>query len=108
MPRRTQVAPARSSPPPPSMSDRWSVRPRAARWPGSAPAPARAPVRSVRIPRSLLGPDGLDRAFALRASETVPGLGLPVTLFLQRVGDVLRHVGLVVLGEHAVGLEQAC
>src|SRR5512133_1865243 len=28
---------------------------------------------------------------------------LPVTLLLQSVGDVLRHIGLVVLGEHAVG-----
>src|SRR5215510_4953899 len=28
---------------------------------------------------------------------------LPVTLLLQSVGDVLRHIGLVVLSEHAVG-----
>src|SRR6516225_5215658 len=28
---------------------------------------------------------------------------LPVTLLLQSIGDVLRHIGLVVLGEHAVG-----
>src|SRR6516225_8172743 len=28
---------------------------------------------------------------------------LPVALLLQSIGDVLRHVGLVVLGEHAVG-----
>src|SRR5262249_60169571 len=30
---------------------------------------------------------------------------LPVTLLLQSVGDVLRHIGLVVFGEHAVGPE---
>ena len=30
-----------------------------------------------------------------------------MALLLQGVGDLLRHVGLVVLGEHAVGLERA-
>ncbi len=32
---------------------------------------------------------------------------LPVALLLQGIGDVLRHVGLVVLGEHGVGAEHA-
>ena len=32
---------------------------------------------------------------------------LPVALLLQRVDDFLRHVALVVLGEHGVGLERA-
>ena len=39
------------------------------------------------------------------------GLGavivLPVALLLQGVGDLLRHVGLVMLGQHGVGLEHA-
>src|SRR5919107_707871 len=34
-------------------------------------------------------------------------LALPVTLLLQRVGDLAWHVGLVVLGQHRVGLEHA-
>src|SRR5690606_16971803 len=32
---------------------------------------------------------------------------LPQPALLQPVGDLLRHIGLVVLGEHAVGLEDA-
>src|SRR3982074_82154 len=34
-------------------------------------------------------------------------LVLPVALLLPAVGDLLRHIGLVVLGEHAVGAEGA-
>ncbi len=30
---------------------------------------------------------------------------LPMTLPLQRIGDVLRHIGLVMFGEHAIGAE---
>ena len=36
-----------------------------------------------------------------------PGALFPVALLLQRVGDFLRHVVLVVLGQHGVGLEPA-
>ena len=32
---------------------------------------------------------------------------LPMALFLQGVGDVLGHIGLVMLGQHGVGLEDA-
>ena len=32
---------------------------------------------------------------------------LPVALLLQRVGDILGHVGLVMLGQHGIGLEHA-
>src|SRR6201993_5235351 len=58
------------------------------------------PFRSPRGPtarnaslRSALC-DGAELAFVIV---------LPVALLLQSVGDVLRHIGLVVLGEHAVG-----
>ena len=30
-----------------------------------------------------------------------------MALLLQRVGDILRHIGFVMFGEHAVGLERA-
>src|SRR6185437_12421266 len=33
--------------------------------------------------------------------------GVPVAGFLQRVGHVLRHIGLVMLGQHLTGLENA-
>ncbi len=33
---------------------------------------------------------------------------LPVALLFQGVGDLLRHIGLVVLGEHAVGPKCTC
>src|SRR5258708_12746305 len=32
---------------------------------------------------------------------------LPMSLLLQAVGDLLRHIVLVVLGEHAVGAKRA-
>src|SRR3954447_26933017 len=34
-------------------------------------------------------------------------LVLPMALLLQAVGDLLRHVGLVVLGQHAIGTKSA-
>ena len=37
----------------------------------------------------------------------LPVVVLPVSLLLETVGDLARHVILVVLGEHAVGLEGA-
>ena len=37
----------------------------------------------------------------------LPVVVLPVPLLLEAVGDLARHVVLVVLGEHAVGLEGA-
>src|SRR5262249_44059752 len=41
---------------------------------------------------------------ALRGGAELPFvIVLPVALLLQSVGDVLGHIGLVVLGEHAVG-----
>src|ERR1043166_5087620 len=103
MPPRTRTAPARPSRRRPSGWDRSRARPTAAPSPGSAPAPAQAPARSGRTRRSLLRSG--NRVFAPRAGEAVAALGLPVALLLERVRHFLGHVGLVVLGEHAVGLE---
>ena len=46
-------------------------------------------------------------AAPLSARRLLLVIVLPVALLLQRVGDVLGHIGLVVLGEHGVGLEHA-
>src|SRR5262245_33346502 len=53
---------------------------------------ARANARSVSLRPALW-----------RGAELLLVVVLPVTLLLQSVGDVLRHIGLVVFGEHAVG-----
>src|SRR6185437_12923762 len=72
-------------------------------WTGSAQARARAPARSVRLPRSLQR-SRLARGLDISSLAVVV---LPVALLLQGISDFLRHVGLVVLGEHGIRLEYA-
>src|ERR1051326_5578091 len=93
---RTRIARSRSARRSPSAPDRGFWRPRTARWPARAPATARAPARNGRARRSSRAPSG-SGAVAV----------LPMPLFLQRVGDFPRHVGLIVLGEDGVGPEPA-
>src|SRR5258708_23666139 len=107
-PPRTTIAPARLNARRSSKPDRASARRSAARWTGSAPSRAPAPARNVLPPRSLLHP--LRRALRGLGSAGIRLGGvivLPVPLLLQRVRDFLGHVGLVMLGEHGVGLEHA-
>src|SRR5258708_17164189 len=107
-PPRTTIAPARLNARRSSKPDRASARRSAARWTGSAPSRAPAPARNVLPPRSLLHP--LRRALRGLGSAGIRLGGvivLPVPLLLQRVRDFLGHIGLVVLGEHGVGLEHA-
>src|SRR5665213_303088 len=114
MPRRTTVARARSSARHSSAPDRASARRAPAPWTGSAPAPAPAPARNVRLPRSLRC--SLYRRRALRRARRARGFSIirlgavivfPVSLLLQRVGDILGHIGFVMLGKHGVGPEYA-
>src|ERR1700716_590122 len=105
IPPRTAIAPAPWSARRSSRPHRPSARRRSARWTGSTPAPVRAPTRNVRLRRSLRRPLrwlGCGRSIRLGAV-----IVLPVPLLLQRVGDVLGHVGLVVLGQNRIGLEYA-
>src|SRR3954453_16578541 len=99
---RTAIAPARWSARRSSRQRRPSARRPSARWTGSRPAPAPAPAHNVRLRRSLRCPLGWRRSVRFGAV-----IVLPVALLLQGVGDVLWHVGLVMLGEHRVGLEHA-
>src|ERR1700733_16032819 len=114
MPRQTAVARARWSARHSSARNRANARPESAPWTGSAPAPAPAPARNVRLPRSLRCSLRLRRA--LRRARRSRGFCItrlravivfPVTLLLQRVRDILGHIGLVMLGEHGVGPEHA-
>src|SRR5258707_12494817 len=73
---------------------------------GERPSPSRggwelaAPSWQIALPPSLHRP--------LRGTAgLLLVIVLPMALLLERVGDLFRHVGLVVLGEHGVGLEQA-
>src|ERR1700716_1716057 len=127
MPPRTAVARARSNARRSSKRDRASARRGSAPWTGSVPRPAQAPARNVRLPRSLQNTLFGLRRILLRLRRALLGLWrargsldargfcvvvrlcavivFPVPLFLQRIRDILGHVGLVVLGEHGVGLE---
>src|SRR5260370_9139287 len=107
-PPRTTIAPARLNARRSSKPDGASGGRSAARVTGSAPSRAPAPARNVLPPRSLLPP--LRRALRGLGSAGIRLGGvivLPVPLLLQRVRDFLGHIGLVVLGEHGVGLEHA-
>src|SRR3954467_11703191 len=101
-PARTATAPARWSARHPSAQRRAAARRGSARWTGSVRAPAQAPARNGRLRRSLCGP-----LLCLGQARLAVVIVLPVALLLQRIGDVLRHIGLVVLGEHRIGLEYA-
>src|ERR1700732_3896637 len=120
MRRQTATARARSNARHSSAQDRTSARPKSAPSTGSAPAPAPAPARNVRLLRSLYRTSirprrrlirlrcGLRSASLFRSAGTLGAVAVfPVPLLLQRVGDILRHIGLVVLGEHGVGSENA-
>src|ERR1019366_7966208 len=107
--RQTATARARWNAPHSSGQDHASARPKSARSTGSAPAPAPAPARNVRLLRSLYR-TSIRLRCALRSTWLFGGsrcLGavtvFPMPLLLQRVGDILRHIGLVVLGKHGVG-----
>src|ERR1700688_1000691 len=103
--RRTIVVPVPPSAPRSSARDRASALPAAAKWTGSAPGPGPAPARNVRFPRSSRCSLGA-RGFCL-VIRLVAVIVFPVPLLLQRVGHFSRHIVLVVLGEHRIGLEYA-
>src|SRR4051794_6142063 len=104
-PPGTAIVQARWSARHSSARHRASARRAPARWTGSGPEPAPAPAHNVRLPRSFHGsPTSLRRA---RHGPLLLVIVLPVALLLQRVGDVLGHVGFIMLGEHGVGLEHA-
>src|SRR5665213_121229 len=115
MPRRTAIARAQWSARHSSAPDRASARRAPAPWTGSGPAPAPAPARNVRLPRSLRC--SLYQRRALRRARGPRGLCIivrlgavivfPVPLLLQGVGDILGHIGLVMLGKHGDGPEHA-
>src|SRR5260370_6659273 len=126
-PPRTAVAPARSSARRSSGQDRASAHRGLAAWTGSAPGPTPAPARNVLFPRSLQRSRvrlrrrsiGLRRALSCtrcplgnRGFCAIIRFGAvivsPVPLLLQRVRNILGHVGLVMLGEHGIRLENAC
>src|SRR6202021_460917 len=111
--RQTATAQARSSAPHSSGRDRASARPKSARSTGSAPAPAPAPARNVRLLRSLYRTSrrprrglirlrcALRRTWLFGDSRCLGAVAVfPVPLLLQGVGDILRHIGLVVLAKH--------
>src|SRR3954453_9937860 len=103
MHRRTGAAPAQWSAPHSSARRRAAGRRSGARWTGSVPVRAPAPARNVLIPRS----PNCSLRIALRGRGrglgAIGSLGaviiLPVPLLLQGIGNVLGHVGFVVLGE---------
>src|SRR3954451_3414603 len=86
-----RIAPAPSGPRRPSACRRATARPQSEPPTGSGRGPAPAPERNGRSPRSFL----------------LPGALFPAALLLQRVDDLLRHILLVVLGQHRVSLEAA-
>src|SRR5436309_12342554 len=99
-PRRTRTGRAMSCPRRPSTSHHWYARPIAAQSLAPARAQARGQVRNAQIQASFRGSLG-------RSGEPVTGFALPVSLLLERVGHLFRHVRFIVLGEHIVGLERA-
>src|SRR6476661_2758042 len=100
-PPRTIVAPVPSSARHSSRRGRASARPGSAELTGSTPGPARAPVRNVRLLRSLRYSRCFRRWRIITAFCAV--VVFPVALLLQCVRDFLGHVGLIVLGKHGVG-----
>ena len=91
---------------PPSAAHRRSARRPAA--PPTAPAPARRPAQARNGPISTMGAFSCSGCVELTSrTARSPSIRLPDALFLQAVGDFLRHIGLVVLGKHAVGDEHA-
>src|SRR5438477_11616 len=94
-----RTAPARSTMPHSSAQDRATGRRPAARSTGSAPAPAPGSARSGRPRRSPRCPLRGQRA----GRGVLAVIVLPVALLLQGVSDVLRHIGLIVLGKHGIG-----
>src|ERR1700712_2456459 len=103
---RTAIAPAPSNARHSSARDRAAARPGSAMSTGSAPAPAPASGRNVRLPlspRCSLGACRLGIVIRLLGAVIL----FPEALFLQRIGHFFRHVVLVMLGEHGIGLEHA-
>src|SRR5262249_39557851 len=74
----------------------------------SASTRASSPVSTIIVmplqsPRARNARNASLRPALWRGAEFPFVVVLPVTLLLQSVGDVLRHIGLVGLREHAVG-----
>src|SRR5262249_47686511 len=66
-----------------------------------------SPHHSRRENSFSTGMSGLLCQALRRRADLVAVSALPVALLLEAVGDLLRHVLLVVFGEHAVSLEDA-